>query len=137
MIDFTSIIHSVEQWGAELLLEGNNILIKNGKSLPEPIIANIREYKQEILSIIIRDNLAKREGLIVGVPGELYTITLSHNTSIYIEHLDNGWEAWRETYYPLHHNAVSSKIIAIGSTFDFVILKVKQYIDFYMKKRGG
>ena len=135
MMDCTSIIQSVDRLGAELLLEGNYILVKKGKHLPGSITASIGDHKREILAILERDNQAKRAGLIIAIPGELYTATLNNVSSVYFEHIEDGWEARRETHYPHQYKAISSKIIAIGNTFEFVLQKVKQYLDYIIKKR--
>lgn len=133
-MDCVSIIQSVERLGAELLLDGDHIRIKKGKYLPDSIIACIEDNKREILAILDRDDRAKQAGFMVAIPGELYTVTLSNVSSIYIEHIEGGWEAWRETHYTYQHKAISSKIIATGNTFDFVLLKVKQYLVYIIKK---
>ncbi|PGT49839.1 hypothetical protein COD13_29065 [Priestia megaterium] len=71
----------------------------------------------------------------VVVPGELYTVTLNNVSGVYFEHIENGWVAWRETHYPYQYKAISSKIITNGNTFEFVLQKVKQYLDYIIKKR--
>ncbi|PGR96900.1 hypothetical protein COC61_11015 [Priestia megaterium] len=135
MMDCISIIQSVDRLGAELLLEGNHIRIKKGKYLPVSITASIGNHKREILAILERDNQAKRAGLMIAIPGELYTVTLNNVSSVYFEHIEDGWEARRETHYPHQSKAISSKIIAIGNTFEFALQKVKQYLDYIIKKR--
>jgi hypothetical protein len=133
-MDCVSIIQSVERLGAELLLDGDHIRIKKGKYLPDSIIASIGGNKGGILAILERDDRAKRAGFMVAIPGELYTVTLSNVSIIYVEHIEGGWEAWRETHYPNLRKAASSKIIATGNTFDFVLQKVKQYLVYIIKK---
>ncbi|PGT73606.1 hypothetical protein [Priestia megaterium] len=135
MMDCISIIQSVDRFGAELLLEGNHIRIKKGKYLPRSITASIGDHKREIVATLEKDNQAKRAGLMIAISGELYTAKLNNVSSIYFEHIEGGWEAWRETHYPHQYKAISSKIIATGNTFDFVLLKVKQYLDYIIKKR--
>lgn len=135
MIDCISLIQSVDQLGAELLPDSDHIRIKKGKYLPDSITASIVDHKREILAILERDNQAKQAGFMIAITGELYTNTLSNISSVYIERIENGWEAWRETYYPHQRKAIRSKSIATGNTFDFVLLKVKQYLDYIIKKR--
>lgn len=135
MMDCINIIQSVDRLGAELLQEGNHILIKKGKYLPSSITASIGDHKREILAILERDNQAKRAGLMTAIPGELYTLTLNNVSSVYFEHIENGWEAWRETHYLHQYKVISSKMIAKGNTFEFVLQKVKQYLDYIIKKR--
>lgn len=136
MMDYISIIQSVDRLGAELLQEGNHIRIKKGKYLPSSITTSIGDYKREILALLERDNQAKRVGLMIAIPGELYTVTLNNVSSVYFERIENGWEAWRETHYPQQYKVISSKIIANGNTFEFVLQKVKQYLDYIIKKRA-
>ncbi|MDQ0221359.1 hypothetical protein J2S21_004529 [Peribacillus cavernae] len=72
----------------------------------------------------------------VAIPGELYTVTLSNVSSIYVEYIEGGWEAWRETQYPNQRKIINSKIIANSNTVDFVFRKVEQYLDYIIKKKG-
>ncbi|GAB6259316.1 hypothetical protein [Peribacillus sp. N1] len=95
MMDTVSIIQSVERLGAQLSV-GDHIRIKKGVYLPDSITASIGDYKQEILAVLERDNKAKQTGFMIGIPGEVYTVTLSKFCSIYVEHIEDGWEAWRE-----------------------------------------
>ncbi len=134
-MDTVDIIQSVERLGAELLPDDGYIRIKKGKYLSDSITASIADHKREILAILEMDSQAKQAGFIITIPGELYTVTLSNISSVYIEHIENRWEAWRETHYSHQRKAASSKIIATGDTFDFVFLKVKQYLDYIIKKR--
>lgn len=82
------------------------------------------------------DEKARGAGLMIGIPGELYTVTLSKVSSIYIERKEGRWEARRETHYPDNSKAVSSKTIARASTFDCVLPKVNRYLDYIDRKRG-
>lgn len=134
-MDCVSIIQSVERFGAELLQDGDHIRIKKGKHLPDSIIASIRTHKQEIIAILKKDNQAKQAGLVIAIPGELYTVTLSNVSSIYVEHIEDRWEVWKETHYTHQRIAISSKIIATGKTFEFVLIKVKRYLNYIIKKR--
>ncbi|MDQ0880959.1 hypothetical protein [Peribacillus sp. V2I11] len=108
-MDCANIIQSVEQLGAELLLDGDHIRIKKGKYLPDSLIASIPGNKRGILAILERDDQVKRIGFMVAIPGELYTVTLSNVSSIFIEYIEGGWQAWRETNYPYKRNAISSQ----------------------------
>jgi hypothetical protein len=106
MMECISIIKSIDQLGAELVSDGGHIRIKQGKYLPDSIIASIGDYKREILAILERDNQAKRAGFMIAIPGKLYTATLSKVSSIYVEHIENGWQGWREAHYPHHCKAI-------------------------------
>lgn len=130
MMDCARVIDSVERFGAELLIDGPHIRIKKGKDLPTHITDNIRSKKREILAVLKSDKQAKEAGLMIGIPGELYTITLSEVSSIYVEHREDQWEAWRETHIPYQRKAIQYKIIASGNTLEFVLLKVRRYLDY-------
>ncbi|MDP9742305.1 UNVERIFIED_ORG: hypothetical protein QFZ59_004135 [Bacillus sp. B2I3] len=84
-MDTVGIIQSVERLGAELVPDGGYIRIKKGKYLPDSIIASIADHKREILAILEMDNQAKKAGFMIAIPGELYTVTLSNLSSVYIE----------------------------------------------------
>ncbi|WP_052475332.1 hypothetical protein [Bacillus badius] len=127
-MDTVDIIQSVERLGAELLPGGGCIRIKKGKYLPNSITARIAEHKQDILTILERDNQAKKAGFLIAIPGQLYTVTLSKISSIYIEHIQKSWEAWRETHYQGRQQVI--KFIATGKTLDYVLVKVRNYLEY-------
>lgn len=131
-----TIIQSVEQAGYELMADGEHIRIKNGKRLPDSLKASIRDYKRDILASLTRDKQAQKAGLMIGIPGVLYTVTISKVSSVYMERIDSHWEAWREVHYAEQIKAISAKTIASGSTFEYVLQKVKRYLHYIEQKRG-
>lgn len=134
-MDTLQVIQTAERLGFILIIDGDHIRIKQGKSMPGSLKASIKEYKPQILATLKRDQEAKENGLMIGIPGQLYTVTLSNVSCIYVEHIEDRWEAWRETNYPHQRKAIGSKIITTGNTFDFVLLKVKRYLDYINRKR--
>ncbi|MFP3886784.1 hypothetical protein U8V97_15155 [Priestia filamentosa] len=112
------------------MTDSDRILIKNGKRLPDSLKSSIRDHKQDILAASNRDKEAKAAGLIIGIPGVLYMVSISNISSIYLELIDGNWEAWRETHYLGQKQSISMKIIATGSTFNYVIQKVKKYLNY-------
>jgi hypothetical protein len=99
------------------------------KSKDDPELNN---YQPERL-----DSQAKAAGLMIGIPGVLYTLTLSKSSDVYIEQVNGKWEAWRETYQPGKRRAVSDKTIVKGQTLDYVWIKVIGYFDYIEKKWRG
>jgi hypothetical protein len=73
----------------------------------------------------------------IGISGVLYTQSLSKHSAVYIEMVDGEWQAWRETYQNGRKKAVSVKIIAKGTTFEYVLLKARGYFDYIERKRSG
>jgi hypothetical protein len=82
------------------------------------------------------DNQAKAAGFMIGLPGELYTLSLSRSSAVYIEQIEDEWQAWRETYQKGRKRAINEKTIATGTTFDYVLMKAKGYFDYIERKRG-
>ncbi|MBM7094786.1 hypothetical protein JSY36_03365 [Bacillus sp. H-16] len=83
------------------------------------------------------DEQAKGAGLMIGIPGELYTATISNISSLYIERINGRWEVWRETHYPGQSEAISRKTIGTGSKLEDVLPKVKRYLDYIASKKGS
>lgn len=82
------------------------------------------------------DDEAKKIGLMVGIPNEIYTCSISRYSNLYIEFVKNKWVAWRETYVPNKDKCKSYKVIAHGS-FELVMIRTKSYLRFINKNRGG
>lgn len=136
LMDAMQIIQSVEKFGCHLQAKGENVLILNSNRLPDPLKEEIRTNKAVVLKILERDYRAKNVGFIIGLPGELYTRTLSKQSCIYIEQIGSEWQAWRETYQSKKEKAVSYKFIFASETFELVVLKAKSYFDYIERKRS-
>lgn len=78
------------------------------------------------------DEQAKRIGLIVGVPNEIYFRSISYVSEVYVEFIKGQWVAWRESFIPNTNHRTSYKLIAQGS-FELVIARTKNYLN-YIKK---
>ncbi|MDJ0288212.1 MULTISPECIES: hypothetical protein [Bacillus] len=107
-----TVIQLAEQAGCELTADGEHTLIKYGKRLPDSLKSSIKDHKQDILAVLLKDEKAKAAGLMIGIPGVLYTVTISNVSSVYIERVDGKWEEWRETHYPGQKQPISTKVIA-------------------------
>ncbi|MES3703206.1 pathogenicity island protein [Staphylococcus arlettae] len=81
------------------------------------------------------DEQAKKLGLIVGIPEEMYFCSISRASTVYVEYIDEKWVAWRESYVPNTNRRSSYKLIAHGG-FELVIARTKNYLGFITKKRG-
>ncbi|MGF7194572.1 MULTISPECIES: pathogenicity island protein [Staphylococcus] len=80
------------------------------------------------------DKEAKRIGLIVGVPEEIYFCSISHLSQVYVEYINDEWVAWRESFIPNTNHRTSYKLIAQGD-FELVIARVKNYITYIKRKK--
>lgn len=89
----------------------------------------------EIAEMEIKDEKAKQAGFLVGLSGELYTKSLGKNSAVYIEEINNQWEAWRETYIQGKSTPISYRVIASFKEFDYVLLKAKRYFDYIQRRR--
>jgi len=81
------------------------------------------------------DEQAKKIGLIVGVPNEIYFCSTSHVSDVYVEFIKGQWVAWRESFIPNTNHRTSYKLIAQGS-FELVIARVKNYLNYISKRRN-
>ena len=81
------------------------------------------------------DAKAKAAGLVIGLPGELYTLTLGRYRAIYIERIIDKWIVWRETYQTNRNRAVSSRTIAEAATLDYVLEQVARHLEYLSKFR--
>lgn len=80
------------------------------------------------------DTQARKIGLIVGISEEIYFCTLSRVSTIYVEKIGDHWLAWRETYILNSKRISNYKILAQGS-FELVMARTNNYIQFIKKKR--
>lgn len=81
------------------------------------------------------DKQAEKIGLIVGIPEEMYFCSISRVSAVYVEYIDEKWEAWRESYVPNTNRRSSYKLIAHGG-FELVIARTKNYLGYITKNRG-
>ncbi|MCU5681273.1 hypothetical protein OCF64_05330 [Bacillus wiedmannii] len=82
-----------------------------------------------------RDEKAKAAGYMVALSGTLYTLTLSNSSCVYIDYINGFWTAWRESNWNTDKQPSSVKIIAQAATFDYVLMKTKDYLDFIKRKK--
>ncbi|MCJ0933553.1 pathogenicity island protein [Mammaliicoccus sciuri] len=80
------------------------------------------------------DKQARKIGLIVGISEEIYFCTLSRVSTVYVEKIVDHWLAWRETYVLNSKRISNYKILAQGS-FELVMSRTNNYIQFIKKKR--
>lgn len=81
------------------------------------------------------DKQAKKIGLIVGIPEEMYFCSISKVSAVYVEYIDNNWAAWRESYVPNTNRRTSYKMIAHGN-FELVMARTKNCLGYIKKNRG-
>lgn len=81
------------------------------------------------------DKQAKKLGLIIGIPEEMYFCSISKVSAVYVEYIDNNWAAWRESYLPNTNRRTSYKMIAHGN-FELVMARTKNYLGYIKKNRG-
>ena len=84
-----------------------------------------------------RDKKAKASGFMIGIPGEVYMLSVSKTNTVYIEKIGEQWQAWRETYPGGRQQTVNEKTIAKGRMFEYVLLKARGYFDYIESKRRG
>jgi hypothetical protein len=78
------------------------------------------------------DRLARSLGLVIGLSRECYFVTLNNSSSpkttmIFVEKVDNCWEARRETFIKGRRYAVGIRKIVKNTDFNLVIKQVQNY----------
>jgi hypothetical protein len=81
------------------------------------------------------DKKAKQAGLMIAIPGEMYTLTISTVSAVYIERVGDKWEAWRETHCFGQRKPISVKVIGTSSELEYVLVSVKKYLRYIGEKR--
>lgn len=130
------IIRSAEKEGCALSVE--NGYLKGSKQIPSRLMESLKANKQSIIEYLSRDSKARAAGFMVGVPGELYTLSVSRRADIFIEQINGVWTAYRSTYVSGKAKPIYSKTIATGETMDYVLMKAKgytQYIDRFRQRK--
>lgn len=85
----------------------------------------------------INDQKAYESGFNTLQPGEVYMRQVTASGIVFIIKNEAGkFDAWRETWSQKEPKSVSSKDVAMGATFDYAILKAKQYIGYFTKFGG-
>lgn len=128
MTEAVKIMEYAEAAGHHFYMEGENLRITKGNHLPASFKSHLVEYKKDLLGLLRQDEAAKQSGLMIGIPGTLYTWTVSRFSTAYIEHYNGEWVAWRETYQKGKAKAISHKFIAKGNTFAYVLEVFRKYM---------
>lgn len=86
-----------------------------------------------------RDEKAKKEGYVIAISGRMYTLKFSKTSCLYIDHIDGFWTAWRETHWNSQRSAPHTRLIAKAVTFDYLLMRVEDYLKFIedMKSKGA
>lgn len=130
------VLSACDRLGRSLTLEGDNIRVEGIARLPENLKTILIENKSTIIKTLERDDEAQENVLMVGRSGLLYTWTVSHRSTAYMEYTSSQWIAWRETYREDRTTASAARTIAYGATFEYVLMEFKKYIDYVTKERG-
>jgi hypothetical protein len=134
MMESLKLMEYVEAIGHEFSLEGEKLRIAKGKHLPNTLKNEILYHKNEWIGILQRDQQANSIGFMIGLPGTLYTRTVSHSSVAYIEIKNNEWYVWRETYQRGRIKAISTKTIAQSKTFEYALKKADNYFRYVTSK---
>lgn len=127
-----NILERIQEHGGAATLEQGKVFLLHRSRLPGDVVEEARQRKDEIQQVLDRDQTAKRIGLVIGLPGEIYTLTLNNNSSLFVEVVNGDWQGWRENQASTYQ---SSKILARGN-FYHVMDRVKDYIAFLERVRG-
>lgn len=76
------------------------------------------------------DEKAKEAGFVIGLQGELYTLSIGRHSAIYIERIAGKWIVWRETYQRNRIGAISTKTITETVILDYALKRAKMYLSY-------
>lgn len=130
MMDHLPLVEYSAAIGHDILLEGGQLRITNGKHLPADLKEKIVEYKPKIIEALKLDKMARKKGFLIGISGRLYLKDTSRFSTVYIEQKDNKWSVWRETYQNGRRQAISEKSIAIANTLGYALDKAEKYFEY-------
>lgn len=128
------LLEELRKYDSKLSIKRNELIVTKVPSLPLFLIEQLKVNKNMFIEAIRNDELARNSKFIVGLSGSLYEYSLNRYTSIYLEHLNKKWFAWRETHQKGKSKAMNVKAIETGNEFEYVLLKAKKYIDFVQNK---
>lgn len=127
-----------EATGHRISLKDGKLKVNRGKTIKDDLKTAIISQKNELVEMLNRDKKAKDLGLLIGLPGTIYTNSINRHSSVYIEQINDVWVAWRETYKPgdgfRAKRAISYRTIVESEDFDYVLQAYKRYIDYVSSK---
>lgn len=127
----------IEDAGAFIELEGENIRIVNGKGLSKSLIEQMREYKQAMFRWLTNDAMAREGGFLILLSGEAYEAQFSQTSSIFVQKVGDKWNAWRDTWQKGRSKSISHSTIIEQVSFDYALFKAKDRLDYVSQRRGG
>lgn len=117
---------------SDVELTGEQLRLSQGAALPADVMARAKENKGKVMQALRQDEEAKAIGLVIGIPGTLYTLTLNAYSSLYMEQLDKDyWQAWREG----KRNGYSQAKVLASGDFIEVLERVYSYTEFLKEGR--
>jgi hypothetical protein len=125
-----AIIYEVETSGVALGLEGNELRLVRGKTLPPPLLDKIKTHKSEIVDLLDRDRKARDAGFLPLCSGEVYERQIQEHSHVFVMKNEDGWTASRESWKKGRVRSVSTQEFLRKGSFDLALMKAKQYVDF-------
>ncbi|RSK30973.1 hypothetical protein [Bhargavaea beijingensis] len=127
-------IHRAESMGHFLQVEGGQLTVEKAAEIPADLLQELQEKKTAVMEALERDKKMKRIGATIGIPGEIYTWSLSPYSSIFVERARDRWELYRMNHYANRPPYI--KVIAAGTTFKYIRGEAKRYIEYLSKDKS-
>jgi hypothetical protein len=128
------LIQSISSEGCTLTVDNGKI--RGNKQIPNNLMDMLRLNKQSVMEALIMDGKARAAGFTIVLPGEVYTVSLSRKSDLFIERINGRWAVYRATYITGRPAAAYSKTIASGNSFEYVLTKARSYLNFIEKIRN-
>lgn len=128
------LIRELEAYGAYVDIEGEQLKLIRGKSLPTSLLDKARMRKADIVEVLERDQKARKAGFVPLLTGEVYERQYSLTSHVFIMMESNEWNAWRESWQQGTKDSASQKQIAERVNFDLALVKANQYIQYLTKR---
>lgn len=85
--------------------------------------------------IRVRNEKAREIGLLIGISGEVYFLSISKVSDVYVDFINGQWVAWRERCTSGDLQSSDVKVIATSKSFDYVIARTEAYFSYLKKLR--
>jgi hypothetical protein len=138
------LVNQLEAVGIGLILRNGQIKVTLPEGLEDDMLLKLKQLKRRKSELITyleskeNDELAKRSGFIVGISGELYTLTCFENSQglssmAFIERIEDHWQAWRETFKKGECRAFWVKSISDAHNFTTALNRATRELAYFKR----
>jgi hypothetical protein len=138
------LVNQLEAVGIGFILRNDQVKVTLPEGLEDDMLLKLKQLKgrkSELMTYLEskeNDDLAKRSGFIVGISGELYTLTCFENSKglssmAFIERIGDHWQAWRETFKKGECRALWVKSISHAHNFTTALKRATRELAYFKR----